>query len=231
MLYVFVGNDVVAVRTEAHEFLSAQESDAVHVTSENYAPGMFLDYVNAQSLFGGVPEPVVLDFLSEYEGALETLDEYLPDIAASGRAFVLIDTKPRMAREKLLRSHAVHYEEIEEREEKEKFNTFALADALARKDKKSLWVLLMRARMAGVEAEAIAGVLFWQLKSLRLAAQTASSAEAGMKDYPYKKAKGALKMFKKGEVEELSESLLTLYHKGHADSDMDVSLERFVLTL
>ena len=231
MLRVFVGNDVVAVRKETHEFLDKCAGEVTRITSENYAPGMLDEYISAQSLFGGQEGPVVLDFLSERDGALESIDEVLSDLAAASRMFVYIDIKPKAAREKLLRMHAEMYQDVEEGVGSEKFNTFALADAFAHKDKKSLWVLYMRARMAGVAPEEVAGVLFWQIKSLLLAARTATAAEAGMKDYPYRKAKGALKEFKKSELEKLSKELLLVYHRGHADSAMDLGLERFLLAL
>jgi hypothetical protein len=75
-------------------------------------------------------------------------------------------------------------------------------------------------------------MLWWQLKTLRLAAVTDSPSEAGLKDYPYKKAKGALRHFKPGEVESLSNSLLTLYHEGHqGKADMELRLEEWALSL
>ena len=51
-----------------------------------------------------------------------------------------------------------------------------------------------------------------------------------MKDFPYNKAKGALKNFKDNEIEKLSHSLLELYHMGHAGvKEIDLSLEKWVL--
>lgn len=112
------------------------------------------------------------------------------------------------------------------------FNTFAMADALARKDKKSLWVLLQNARHHNVSAEEIIGTLFWQLKSLRLAAETSSALEAGMKPFMYTKAKSALGKFAPGELTTLSRTLLSLYHDGHSGKrDIDLALEKFLLTL
>lgn len=229
MLYVFVGNDVVSVRRDAHVFLDARGGEVVRVTAESYLPGILQNYLVSQSLFEVAEEPVVLDFLSEHEDALDSVDKEVAALAASPRIFVVLDEKPRAAREKLFRAHAHTYAESADMATKEGFNTFLLADALSRKDKKSLWVLLMRARLAGSSSEEIVGILFWQLKALILAATTSSAEEAGMKDYPYKKAKGALKTFAKGELEMLAESLLKVYHRGHAEGDMDVDLERFVL--
>jgi hypothetical protein len=75
-------------------------------------------------------------------------------------------------------------------------------------------------------------MLWWQLKSLRLAALTQSAQEAGMKDFPYNKSKRALPAFAPGEVVTLSQSLLELYHAGHSGQrDMDIALEQWVLAL
>ena len=229
MLYVFVGNDGVVVRKDAHVFLDTLEGEVVRITAESYSPGMLIDHVYAQSLFGESPGPVVLDFLSEADGALESFEEDIDLYAQSERVFVLLDTKPRAAYEKKLRIHAEKYTESEERDEKEGFNTFLLADAFLRRDKKSLWVLLMRAYASGVSPEEVAGVLFWQIKSLLLVAVAQSAEQAGMKEYPYKKAKSALKLFTTESLVEISSSLLTVYHRGHSEGDMSIDLERFLL--
>ena len=76
------------------------------------------------------------------------------------------------------------------------------------------------------------GILWWQLKTLLLAQKTGNASEAGMKDFPYKKAKQALPNFAAGEVESLSLSLLTLYHQGHSgEVDIDEALELWLLSL
>jgi hypothetical protein len=67
---------------------------------------------------------------------------------------------------------------------------------------------------------------------MRLAALTNSATEAGMKDYPYRKAKQALQKFSPEELLHLSHSLLELYHQGHKGVvDLQVGLERWVLKL
>lgn len=114
----------------------------------------------------------------------------------------------------------------------ERFNTFSLAEALAKRDKKNLWVLLQEANMAGARPEEIVGILWWQLKAMRLAAITSSATEAGMKDYPYNKAKAALKKYSTEELSVLSTALLQLYHEGHQGiADIDLKLEEWCLKI
>ncbi len=235
MLYVFVGDDVVTVRAKTHAFLGTLGvGDVERVTAESYYEGILRELAGSQSLFGAVGEHesvILLDFLSESDEALEVLADYVDALQESAHIFVLMDLSPTVALTKVLKKHAKKYTEVLSGAKAERFNTFLLADALSRKDKKSLWVLLMRARLAGIAGEGLVGMLFWQIKALRLAKGTRSPEEADMKEFTYKKAKSALSNFKEGELETLSQILLRVYHDGHNDRDMDIELERFVLML
>jgi len=233
MLFVFVGNDVVAVRKETHDFLSAKEKDygrAIRIAVDSYTPGIFLEHIETHSLFGGEEAPVLLDFLSEDEELCAECENYLEAFSASSRLFVLMDQKPLATREKLLKKYATNYHAVaQDSVPASRFNTFALADAFVQKDKKSLWVLFMRAKREGVSGEELIGTLFWQIKALRLVHMTSSEAESGMKGFAYKKAKEGTRKFTKEELERLSESLLKVYHDGHFGSDIEIDLEKFLL--
>ena len=100
------------------------------------------------------------------------------------------------------------------------------------KDKKTLWLQLQEAKSAGLSSEEIIGTLWWQLKILRLAKITKNAEDAGMKEYPYSKAKRALANFKEGELESLSYSLLRVYHEGHQGKKVtELALEKWTLTI
>jgi hypothetical protein len=230
MIRAFLGDDPVKVRAKAHAMLDKAGAEILRVTPESYAPGIFDELAQSQSLWGDAP-PVALDYLDEDDAVLEAFIEALDLLSESDRLFVLMGNAPNADFKKALARAKVDIDLVPAQKEGERFNTFALADALARKDKKTLWLLLARASRAGVESEEVAGVLFWQLKALRLAAQTKSAKEAGMKDFPYNKAKGALKNWKEGELEKVSEALLRAYHDGHKDAAMDIGIERLVLSI
>lgn len=234
MLHIFSGNDAVTVREHAHEYIEVYEARGVHIeriTSENYGTGMFQELAHSQSLFGD--EVVVLiDTPSDRE---EMFNEFVASVKILQEAphtFIVIEKKLLAAESKSLKKHAENYHEITNKTSNERFNTFSLADAFARRDKKSLWVLLARARIAGIIPEEIIGILFWQIKSLRLAKNTKTSEEAGMKDFPYRKAKSAEVKFSENELTGLSRDLIDVYHKGHrGEVDIETALEKFVLTL
>lgn len=233
MLYVFYGNDVPQIRARAHACAHehVREGEAVtEVSDENYTHDMLRALAGAISLFAG-REVVLIDMLSEDPEAFALLLGDAPILAASHNVFIVIEGTLLAEQRKVLAEHATEMVEVK-RGEATKFNTFALADALLRRDKKSLWILLVEAMRHDVPSEEIIGTLFWQIKILRLAERTKSAEEAGQKPFVYNKAKRALSLFKQGELDRLSRDLVAIYHEGHMGKrDIAVALERLVLSL
>ncbi len=233
MLEVFFGNDTSAVRQAVQTRAASLRQAGVELTTldkDTYTPGSLRDAVGSTSLFGG-ELGFVLDSPAEDEAFMAEAQEQVEAMASSPNVFVVLEGPLLAAKKKVYTQHAAIMEEYKA-QATERFNTFALADALAGKQKKQLWLLLQEARQAGQSAEAIIGVLWWQLKSLRLAELTDNAAAAGVKDFPYNKAKRALPNFQAGELTQLSHTLLELYHAGHAGRrDIDDALEQWVLTL
>src|ERR1035437_8334500 len=112
------------------------------------------------------------------------------------------------------------------------FNIWALTDAIAERKKKDAWVLYQKALASGMAAEEIFWKLVWVIKSLLIAQKTKNYTETDMKEYPYKKAKSNLKNFKEGELEKLSENLVTgLHNARRGEGDIDGLIEKTLLSL
>ena len=235
MLKVFYGSDVIGVREAASLYVSGlREKDSSleveRLEAENYEPGQLASFSEAVSLFGGSRVYLIdtpsgeVNFLAEVMAELETL-------VSSTHTFLWLEGSILAPERKKITKYTDNMIE-NKAEAKTKVDAFQLADALARKDKKLLWILLQEAVRVGMSAEEIVGILWWQLKTLRLAGLTKSASEAGVKDFPYNKAKKALVNFKTGEVETFSLALLQVYHDGHAGKrDIDLALEEWVLSL
>ena len=232
MLHVYYGTDRQRVRDAANGFTDTAMSPEGTLTVldvQSFAPGLIADALGASSLFGG-EEWFLLDTPSAEADFAEEVKNNLKEMAESGNTFVVLEGALLAPAKKTFGKHAAVIEEFTA-EKTERFNTFAMADALASKDRRKLWVLLQEARLNGLAPEEIIGMLWWQMKALRLAEVTRNAAEAGMKDFPYNKAKRALAKFMPGEVATLSHSLLSLYHDGHSGvRDIDLALERWVLS-
>lgn len=232
MLKLYFGTDRQGVRDAASAFSDANlapDGTLTTIDTQNYNPGVIADALGASSLFGG-EEWFLIDTPAADADLAEEVKTNLAEMAASANTFLILEEALLAPAKKTYAKHADSSEEFTAAKN-ERFNTFAMADALAQKDRRQLWVLLQGAKQQGLAAEEIIGMLWWQLKALRLADVTTNAAEAGMKDFPYNKAKRSLAKFAPGEVTKVSQSLLNLYHDGHAGlRDIDLALEQWVLS-
>ncbi len=232
MLKLYFGTDRQKVRDAATSFLESNMSPDGTVTTldaQSFVLGQISDALGASSLFGG-EEWFVVDTPSADASMAEEIKTHLQEMSESQNTFLILEGALLAPAKKSYAKHAASSEEFTA-VKNERFNTFAMADALASKDRRQLWVLLQNAKRAGLAAEEIIGILWWQLKALRLADVTSNAAAAGMKDFPYNKAKRSLAKFIPGEVTAVSQSLLHLYHDGHAGiRDIDLALEQWVLS-
>lgn len=233
MLYIFYGNGAVAVRQKAFLFVVAQEAlgfKLERIEGENYVQGTCTDIASSVSLFGE-KTIYLLDTPSSDTMFNEEVHDSLVLFKESSNIFVVIEEKLLAPEKKIYAKFAETIEEVASATE-ERYNAFSMADSLLQKDKKTLWLQLNDAKNAGLSSEEIIGTLWWQLKILRLAKVTKNAENAGMKEYPYNKAKRAISNFKEGELETLSRSLLRVYHDGHQGKKVtELALEKWVLTL
>ena len=231
MLYVFFGKDAITVREKAFAQMGTLTTDAlaiVRVTDEEYCEGMLAAFAEGVSLFGEI-QVILLDTPSSDAVFNEAVLMNAEVLAQSQNHFVIIEESLLAPQKKIYTAHAQKIEECQG-DTVAKFNTFALTDAFLKRDKKLLWMLYSQAKEAGVSNEEIAGILFWQIKLLRVVEKTKNSEASGQKPFVYNKAKRALMNFKKGELHTLSRTLVQLYHDGHGGKvDMGNALEQWVL--
>lgn len=233
MIKLFYGTDTVAVREAALAAVSTLRGADTAVTvmaAESYEAGQLASAAESMSLFGQ-PQAYIVDspFLNpDFKAELLAI---LNSLAKSPHIFIIIEGTLLAEAKRKFVAVADSVEEFQA-VKTEDFNTFALADALAKRDRRTLWLLILAARRAGVTDEGMIGIMWWQLKTLQLAAKTKTAEEAGLKDFPYQKAQRALINFKAGELESMSLKLLALYHDGHGGKrDLALALEEFVLTI
>ncbi|MBX4215524.1 hypothetical protein KW797_01100 [Candidatus Parcubacteria bacterium] len=120
-------------------------------------------------------------------------------------------------------------EEVGEKEKapKRESSSFALADALARRDRKLAWALYFEAVHNGAAPEELHGMLFWQVKNLYLAKE---GGDAGKFSYPLMKAKSFAPKWEKEELREALSRLVRIYHESHRGrADFPTALESFLL--
>ncbi len=238
MLYAFYGSDTEAARVRGSELvekLAAKQPDAslIRLDDETFDVARLPELAGGQGLFVEKYLIVLDRVMGQSAEAKEAVVAFLPLLAGSENIIVLIESALDAASKKKVEKHAAKATEFTLKSgKKDEFNVFALGDALVVRDKKRLWALYQEALMKGKLVEEIHGTLFWQMKSALIAARTSSAEEAGMKPYPYQKAKAALKKFSPEELESLTWSLLQVTHEARRGKwDAEVAMERWVLTI
>jgi DNA polymerase III delta subunit len=119
---------------------------------------------------------------------------------------------------------------VEKKNFSKEFNIFSLADAIGARDRFKAWSIYREAVGNGLESESILGTIFWQIKVMILASGTKSAAEAGLNPFVYSKAKKGAGNYKEGELNNLLEQVIVLYHDGHRGLvDLELGIEKMML--
>ncbi len=248
MLYVFHGSDTHSAITKSSALvnsLRAKKPDASYVRVEagTWTSSIIEEHLGGQGLFSN-KYIILLDRIMENLEAKEKLPEFASAMNESANIFVVVEGKLNAELKKAFEKSAekmVECEEIQKQERdlskslsgrnrKEEFNIFALADAVGQKDSFKAWSVYRQAIDNGVEAESIAGTLFWQIKSMILAKMTSTATEAGLNPFVFGKAKRYSNNYSPDELGQWAKNIIGLYHDGHRGKvDLELSLEKFLL--
>ncbi len=215
MLYLLHGSDRHKVIAKAGEMLTnlrkrKPNAEVFTMTEDDMNLPRLQELAGGQGLFES-KYIVVLKSLFSRKELTEPLSELLPTLAASQNIFIFVEgtlLKPVLGDFEKAGTQIQTFTAAP----KERPNFFALADALALRDKKRLWVLYVAALRKGASPEEISGILFWKIKDLLSA--------AGRKNFPPEELLAA------------ASTLLKLYHDAHRGlADFETGLERFILAL
>ncbi len=103
-------------------------------------------------------------------GALAGRDELLDlaeVFAESPHTFIFEEEKLLTAPTEALKKAGAKIEVAPAKKKEEPLNIFALGGALAARDRKKLWLLLLQALRGGASPEAVAGVLAWKARQMK----------------------------------------------------------------
>ena len=128
----------------------------------------------------------------------------------------------------------------ETEEKKNNKSPFILADAILGKRKGEAWLTYQREILKGVNSEDLFWDAWWQVKTLftvlRMVSDGFSEGEiatlTGIKPYPVKKSLNALRLFKKGEIEKLSQNFVRALHESRrGNMALNIAFERILLEI
>ena len=111
-------------------------------------------------------------------------------------------------------------------------DSFAVVNALARRDKKASWVEFEKVRKLGSAMEEVHGTVFWGFKTMLLATllDKQTAMRAGVKEPSYRTYSMLAKNYSAAELKDKMTNLKEIYHKGHrGEGGLEELLEEFIL--
>lgn len=218
MLYIFHSTDISLARAKARALwntLCKKKPDAARVflDAEHVSGDVLKELTVAQGLF--VQKCIVFLDSPLLGEDPERVLEMLGASAASENIFIIAETTPKKEVLALFKKHATEMRDVVAKKtalKQSAHNPFAIADAFAERDAKKLWLWYRLALTEGAEPEALAGMLFWKIKTLLLAKS------------------GNGKKYSEEELRERAHSLVRIYHEAHRGAfSLESALERWIL--
>jgi hypothetical protein len=252
MIYFFYGDDIEKSKANADKVVSSilsrkKDITLVKIIGEEISEQRIFELAQSQALF--VNKYIiflyrVMDNIESKKAILSTLKEMkesenifvLCDILTSQKKTDLEVIKKIEEKSEKSKEFKKPFRKLNKKEELaligEKIDFFEFANALGERKRKSLWVLFQDALNESVPAEEVHGIFFWQIKAMLLAKKCKTAKEAGMKDFPFQKAKRYAENYTEEELEKLSSKMVSIYHEAHrGNADMHIALERMLMEL
>ncbi len=223
MIYFYYGTDIDKARVKSHELadsLLKKKPDASYfkIDTDNFDISKIEEYIGGQGLFSN-KYIVFLDRICSDKNTKELFLDKLKEIKESENIFIIFEGKLDKATATKIEKKSEKFlvfnlgeKEIKEKEDKKKqeLNIFEIANALARRNKKEIWIIYRKLIDNGKVPEEIHGVLFWKIKSMILSGGTSN--------------------WKKDELMDFMDRLITIYHEARrGNGELETSLERLVL--
>lgn len=256
MLYVHHGAHISQSIEKAKaliDSLRAKRPDAafVRITSDDWNASIIEEHLGGQGLFTN-KYIIYLDRVIENIEAKESFVDFIPAMQESPNIFIVCEGKLNIEFKKAFEKNAEKVVVSDETVKnstygkssqfgtsvqnsvagKKDFNIFALADAFGARDRQKSWIIYREAVKNGLESESILGTLFWQAKSIALAAKCKTAGEAGLKPFVFDKSKRFSMKYSNSELEKLLKDLIVVYHDGHRGLiGLESAIERMTLKI
>jgi DNA polymerase III delta subunit len=236
MLYVFHGSNIEKAKDKSSTLIKSLQTkrpDAlfVKIDSDNWDDVLIEENLSGQGLFSS-KYIILLDRLSENSEAKEKILGFISAMQESPNIFIVLEGKLLAEPKKVYEKYAekmVICDELDTNtlSKKKDFNVFALGDAFGARDNIKAWTLYRQAIDSGIEPENIVGTLFWQVKSIILAAGAKNTGESGLNPFVYNNCKRFAKNHSLPELRNFLRKLIVTYHDGHRD--MEIGVEKLLL--
>lgn len=238
MLYLLLGADRKKVNSLVEKEGKGNSIQKLDVFS--WDVDLVRSSVESHSLFGGDEEAMILDGIFESEEAGGLLSTLLEGMEKSNKKFFIVESDLSDEVLGILKKKGAKVSDFREKKEHEwkkkfnnndKYNPFALADAVGKKSAKESWIEYQRARLAGAEPEELHSKVWGKARDM-ISSEKATADELGIHPFVHKKAKADSKNWPKEKLDLLTQNLLGIYHQARLGGDeLDLAMEKILLSI
>lgn len=237
MLYLVVGTD----RDKINSFIkkSGGETQVQKIDIFSWDADLVRSKIESSSLFGGEAEGFVLEGIGESNDLWNTLLGLAGGMTRSAKIFFIVESDISDEAVEILKEKGAKVSDFREKKENkwkakytnDKFNLFALADAVGKKSAKEAWIEYERARLAGVEPEELHGRVWGKARDM-ISSEKATATELGIHPFVHKKAKADLSNWPRDTLNNFTDQLLDIYHESRLGGDeLDLAMEKLLLSI
>lgn len=209
-----------------------KNAEIFRINDENWTEGQFDELLVAQGLFDQ-KYIIILDSLFENKEAKERILDRAKEMKKSENVFLIIESDVDKKAIDKISKYAEKVQKFSGGEVKEeRFNTFGLADAFGKRDKKNLWIKYLQAIDLGISPEEISGVLFWQMKNIIIAKKTKEVKESKLSPFVDSRARNFANNFTLEEIGGYARAIVEATQTVRlGEGEMEVLLEKIVLAV
>jgi DNA polymerase III delta subunit len=234
MKYLIYGNNTEERQKEVKsisELFLNKGFKKLEISDAGFDELLFLNNISSPNLFGENNLLVLTHCLSsvEIKTFLETKSK---EIKETETPIIFVESE---FLKKDLPSFKSSFEKISEHKkdknsQSKRYNIFPLIESIISQDKKRSWLLLQEAQKAGVAAEEIINLLFWQYKTLTLVSGKSSAADLGMKPFVFSKAQKNINRYSLKDLRTKMFSLINLFQEARFEKDGMERIEKLILS-
>lgn len=211
MLHLYFGTDREKARTKMNAAIekAAKKAEVVRITDAHTGEDLKTS-LQGGGMFGG-KRVLVFENVCTNPDLSEIFIDALEYLSKSDEEVFVFESKPLAELRKKLEKYAESVEKFDAPAKERDSSIFAMANALRKRDKKTLWVAYMQEVAKDNAPEAVHGVLFWAAKDMFL--------------------KSGTDVTSKTRAASLVATLAELPHEARRrGEDLEYALERFVLS-
>lgn len=238
MILFIYGDDTKKVRektTATVEGLLLKQKDAsvFKINSESWSTEYVKELLNAQGLF--LPKYIItFNFISENKECFAEMLDLLKDMKSAEHVCIIAERDLTEKNKEKIKKLATKSQEFNLKKlvevKKQEPPTFAFATSFANREFQKTEKYLHKLLDLKLAAEEIHGVLWWQMKSVKLASMAQSAVGAGLNPFVFKNAKSASEKWNPEDLDQVLNSLFEIYHQAHRGKiDFYNAIERLVV--